>query len=1059
MKMKRFSLILAMICLLAALFVLSAGAENSIVCDQDHSYSVSVALVSAQDDPRGIGYELLQCENCTEILKKQANHKSGHCFENGECVCGTKVVEAYTEAVSDLTTECRISDINAQPSFNVASTDLAATDIDKVRLSVKFKYTGDPRESDGRSTKDYFFSWRFNTGSVMMVNVYLDLSGEKAKLSMIDEIELDADTYYTVTFDGVVGTKAITITVTPEGGEAVTLGVATIRQELSTSWRLYTRPMNIGYSSDASTFAMYVKDLSVGTVKGGVDESNMVVSPCEHDFWAEPVVDAEHPASGDWYKATCALCDGYYYEQGCRVLGHIKGELLADKCVAPTCTEKGKNVYSCLVCGDDVNVEVSANGHKWSDTPIANKHVAPTCTEKGKDVYPCTVCGEELEVELALADHTLTEFIAISATGGYETWGCENCSYTQNITGNHASGHFFENGKCKCGAKVAETYTEVISNLTTERRISDTNGQPSFTVSSADLAAADAENVRLSIKFKYTGDPRESDGSSASKKDTFFSWRFNSGMSGAINVNLDLSGEKAKLYMGSNEVTLEADTYYTVTFDGIVSTNAVTVTVTPEGGEAVTLGKATASQGLSTSWLLFTRVGNIGYSADASTFAMYLKDLSVGTAKASGVDTTDMMAPKYDFIYSGTCGANGDNLIWGLNKNGELIIRGEGEMADYDWNSAPWYSYREQIKKVTIEEGVTSIGDFAVNNCASLTEVSISDSVTSIGSCVFMDCESLAVIHIPKGVTRIDNSAFFYCPSLASITVDQDNAVYHSAGNCLILTESKMLVVGCQTSVIPTDGSVTVIGNGAFFRQDRLSKIVIPDTVTSIQDQAFAYCEALTELHIPASVDELGYNPFRASGVTSITVDTGNPTFYVAEGCLMEKETGRLIGGFGNCSIPADGSVKSIDDGAFERGQITSAVIPQSVKSIGFIAFANCKSLETITIHSASVEIYDDANTFPENATIYAPAGSTAEAYAKKYNRSFVEIALLGDVNGDGKVNSNDAIYLLRYTLQPSRYPLNQGGDMNGDGKVDSNDAIYLLRHIFLPSRYPLYST
>ena len=53
-------------------------------------------------------------------------------------------------------------------------------------------------------------------------------------------------------------------------------------------------------------------------------------------------------------------------------------------------------------------------------------------------------------------------------------------------------------------------------------------------------------------------------------------------------------------------------------------------------------------------------------------------------------------------------------------------------------------------------------------------------------------------------------------------------------------------------------------------------------------------------------------------------------------------------------------------------------------------------------------------------------------------------------------VNSDDAIYLLRYTLQPSAYPIEQSGDMNGDGKVNSDDAIYLLRHTLRPSDYPL---
>ena len=63
---------------------------------------------------------------------------------------------------------------------------------------------------------------------------------------------------------------------------------------------------------------------------------------------------------------------------------------------------------------------------------------------------------------------------------------------------------------------------------------------------------------------------------------------------------------------------------------------------------------------------------------------------------------------------------------------------------------------------------------------------------------------------------------------------------------------------------------------------------------------------------------------------------------------------------------------------------------------------------------------------------------------------------VLGDVNGDSVVNSDDAILLLRYTLLPETYPINQPADFDQSGAVDSNDAIYLLRHTLLPSTYPL---
>lgn len=61
-----------------------------------------------------------------------------------------------------------------------------------------------------------------------------------------------------------------------------------------------------------------------------------------------------------------------------------------------------------------------------------------------------------------------------------------------------------------------------------------------------------------------------------------------------------------------------------------------------------------------------------------------------------------------------------------------------------------------------------------------------------------------------------------------------------------------------------------------------------------------------------------------------------------------------------------------------------------------------------------------------------------------------------GDFNGDGKVDSDDAIYLLKNIFFGKDYPLNQGGDLDGDGKVDSDDAIYLLKYVFFGNDYPL---
>ena len=178
-----------------------------------------------------------------------------------------------------------------------------------------------------------------------------------------------------------------------------------------------------------------------------------------------------------------------------------------------------------------------------------------------------------------------------------------------------------------------------------------------------------------------------------------------------------------------------------------------------------------------------------------------------------------------DIVDSGTCGAEGDgsNLTWMLDSKGALTIRGTGEMAHYGKNyrdaclRAPW---PKDIKTVTIENGVTSIGGYAFYSCEELAAITIPDSVTSIGMSAFEDCESLAAITIPDGVTRISQNAFSSCRNLTDI-------------------------------VIPK--SVTSIGTFAFYYCRKLTAIIIPGNVTSIENRAFSACDALKDIYYAGS--------------------------------------------------------------------------------------------------------------------------------------------------------------------------------------------------------------
>ena len=152
------------------------------------------------------------------------------------------------------------------------------------------------------------------------------------------------------------------------------------------------------------------------------------------------------------------------------------------------------------------------------------------------------------------------------------------------------------------------------------------------------------------------------------------------------------------------------------------------------------------------------------------------------------------------------------------------------------------------LTEITIPEGVTNIYGQAFQNCSSLTSIEIPEGVTSIGDRAFGGCSSLKSITIPTTVTGISSEAFSGCSGLETITVEEGNTVYHSAGNCIIETESKVLVAGCKNSIIPSDGSVTSIGAYAFRDCSSLTSITIPEGVTSIGREAFYGCGRLTAI-------------------------------------------------------------------------------------------------------------------------------------------------------------------------------------------------------------------
>ena len=216
------------------------------------------------------------------------------------------------------------------------------------------------------------------------------------------------------------------------------------------------------------------------------------------------------------------------------------------------------------------------------------------------------------------------------------------------------------------------------------------------------------------------------------------------------------------------------------------------------------------------------------------------------------------------------------------------------------------------LQELVISGSVTSIGDSAFSDCSSLTSVTIPDGVTSIGNSAFWGCRSLTSVTIPDSVTSIGDKAFRGCSSLTSVTIPD---------------------------------SVTSIGIYAFYGCSSLTSVTIPDSVTSIGSYAFNGCTKLTDVTIGSSVTSIGGSAlYGCSNVRFIgsaeTLERLRQSFFQIENGILKKYTGPGV----DVTIPD--SVTSIGDLAFYNcSSLMSVTIPDSVTSIGSRAFRGCNGL------------------------------------------------------------------------------------------------------------------
>ena len=262
---------------------------------------------------------------------------------------------------------------------------------------------------------------------------------------------------------------------------------------------------------------------------------------------------------------------------------------------------------------------------------------------------------------------------------------------------------------------------------------------------------------------------------------------------------------------------------------------------------------------------------------------------------------------------TGTCG---DGVTWtytpnldenGHDSGGTLVISGDGAMENYSYDDSPWNEFQRQIKELQIENGVTSIGDYAFYRCEDLTGVTVPDSVISIGK-----------------------SAFYRCDSLTSVTIP---------------------------------GSVNIIGESAFRDCEKLSEVFISNGVRTIGNWAFRGCTSLSDIFIPESVYRIADAYYAAlSGCDSLTmieVDQKNTNYSSQDGILYNKEKLKLIfcpRGITNVDIPH--GVQTIEQYSFsDNSKITDVKIPETVTNINSYAFEGCTALESVVIPDSVTSI------------------------------------------------------------------------------------------------------
>ncbi len=295
------------------------------------------------------------------------------------------------------------------------------------------------------------------------------------------------------------------------------------------------------------------------------------------------------------------------------------------------------------------------------------------------------------------------------------------------------------------------------------------------------------------------------------------------------------------------------------------------------------------------------------------------------------------------------------------------------------------------LTSITIPEGIVSIGIGAFDNCSNLTALTIPETVVRVGSMAFSDCSSLESIIIPKNVKYIGINSFIRCSGLTSIEVVVDNPVYDSRDECnaIVRTNSNTLIRGCTSTIIPKSVNSIAI---AAFESCGFESIKIPEGVTTIGFQAFAYCKNLVSIVFPESVIDVSW-----WFIDNFDNDNGTIWYKnLPEGVIY---IGKVAYGYKgkmpeNTHIDIKEGTMRLASTYFRNSNLRSINLPTSIMYIENHVFWGCKNLASITCE-AIVPPTIKSKTFEgvdKSIPVCVPASSVAAYQSAPFWNEFTNI-------------------------------------------------------------------